>query len=64
VGWTPTCSSATRMESATSDYSWTITSQDQQKGDLLQCNQHPNSWILWQQWMSLWSLSVHSLHRQ
>jgi hypothetical protein len=31
---------------------------------MFHCNQHPDSWILRQQWTSLQSLSVHSLHRQ
>jgi hypothetical protein len=31
---------------------------------MLKCNQHPDPWILWQQWTSLRCLSVHSLHRQ
>jgi len=64
MGWTTSCSSTTRMESSATDHSQTVTRQDQQKGHLCQCYQHSTPWILRQQWTSLWSLSVHSLHRQ
>jgi len=42
MGRTTSYPFTTGMESAATDYSKIITTQDQQEGYLLQCNQHPN----------------------